>query len=228
MPNSGLALTAGASTVVGARINRGTARELARFCESHDCSQSSVIREFVSQLTKSPRTAELVKLAKGDSPDATKYRALLDLLGIDDPDTATTSTIQDAIKALLEANPPAGDAAGPEAADPLQAAPDPVPPKPGKPPTPAVAASKLSKNEQDYCAKHKLTQAAFLAKKAASVRHVSGKAPAPAPAPAPATPAVPRAFTREEIAFGERHRIPRNELRATLAERASKSTRRAT
>lgn len=143
-PGTGSAyLTAGASRVLGVRVTKGFARELARACSASGCSQSDLIR------------LALAKLAKKSADPDQQYAALLDLLGID-PTTATTSQIEDAIVAILEAHPPEGDAPA-EPADPTASAAD--------APPPPLAASKLSPQQAEALARRGLpqTQAAWSA-----------------------------------------------------------------
>jgi hypothetical protein len=173
-PNTGPEVfTRSASKVLGVRVSKGFAREFSKACSAAGCTQSDLIRVALSKLAKT----------SGDADQ--QYAALLDLLGVD-PATATTSQIEDAIVAILEAHPPEGDAAGPEAADPTAAAADiPPPANPLAASKPAVAASKprlaLSATELAYCRAHNLTEAAFQAKKTGAVRlHGAERARPPA------------------------------------------------
>jgi hypothetical protein len=163
-------LTKSASTVIGARVTNTFARGLAEYCSANGCTQSGAIR------------VALAKLAKASDDPEQQLAALLDVLGItDDPSVVTTKQITDAVAALLDQHAPEGDTTP----DPGAAAADLVPPKPGKPATPAVAASKLSKEQAAACVRKGLQPtAANFAALCKSMIRTAGKEPARAAAPA--------------------------------------------
>jgi hypothetical protein len=207
VPGTALALSAGTSQIASTRISKGDARALARYCSTNNCSQSSVLRQFVVQLAKGGAAAD-------PNEQLAAVRAALGL-GKDASRAEIAETV-DALFTLIGGDPADAPADG----DPLAAAAEPKPP--------ANPLATLSKTEQAFCIKHKLSAAQFAAKKASAVRRVASAKPARAAlSRAVDAPAVAvRPFTREEIAWGERHQIPRAELRATLAARAAKATRR--
>jgi len=194
------------STTLRARVTNETAAVFCGLAKQAGVAPGVLLRRLLVSLASDPAgTAnaglDTIRSALGLEPDAGRQE------------------IVDAIEALFTLI--GGDPADAPPPDPMAAAAS----------APPVKASKLTDAQRAALKRRNLpeTDAMFAALKKTMTR---GAAPARAAlsraVDAPATPAVPRAFTAAEIAFGERHRIPRTDLRATLAERASKATRRAT
>lgn len=102
-PRTALALSAGGSTVVGTRLTKGVARELARYCASRNCTQSEVLRKFVLSLAK--------KAGEPAADPGEAIAAVIKALGLQ-PD-ASHQQIVDAVDALLGSGPsPEGGADG--------------------------------------------------------------------------------------------------------------------
>lgn len=141
---------------------------------------------------------------------------LLEALGID-ASIATPDEAFQALRPLLEdmlAPAPEGDA--------LTEVAEPAPP-------PGFTA--LSKTEQDYCTRHKLTADQFAARKAGAVRRAGEGTRAIAHSAAPARAAAPAQvlpLTAAQIAHCDRAGIAGPERRKYLADRAAKAVRKAT
>lgn len=159
--------SAGASRVLGVRVSQGFARELAKVCSAQGCTQSDMMRIALSRLAK-PQDA------------ATKLSAVVAALGLEDG--ATRQQVTDAVGALFDelGDPGSADAGTPALDD--TAAP--------QPPADPMA---LSKSEQDYCTRHKLSATAFAAKKNAATRSTHQRV-------APARVAETVELSRAEIA----------------------------
>jgi hypothetical protein len=190
------------STRVGARVDPEVARVLVNYCSRvGNCSTSEGIRRAIVALAASTAT-----------PEDQTLEAIREVLGLE-PESNRAAIIE-AIDHLFSV---AGDGADAAQEDGLSETPEVAPASP-------TGFAKLTSEQRAALKRRKMPETVGAWKKlTASMVRVAGAAPARADVPAVE---VPRAFTAQEIAWGDRNKVPRDKLRATLAERAKNAVRK--
>ncbi|MES1185088.1 MAG: hypothetical protein ABUL60_14845 [Myxococcales bacterium] len=187
-----------ASAIVATRLPKDAAHRFIQLARSNGTTAGELLRTLV--------------LASAAPASADTIAAIAKLVGL--PLDALPSEVVQAVQDLAAEIP----MADPASADPLSGG------------DAAPAPAKLSKAELAACKRHgqPATPAGYRAVLSRMTKRVGPGAPPAAPV-ALSAPAVtcPAPFTQAELAYAERERIPREQLRAHLADRRARAVKHA-